>query len=48
MYPSSGPINGGTILTITGKYIGNINDSISVDISGVGCHNVIVQTPYTR
>ncbi|XP_076089547.1 plexin-2-like [Mytilus galloprovincialis] len=30
----SGPVNGGTLLTISGNYLGNINDSISVDIGG--------------
>ncbi|CAG2238871.1 unnamed protein product [Mytilus edulis] len=45
VYPSSGPVNGGTLLTITGKYIGNVSDSIYVEVSGVRCHNVIVATP---
>ncbi|CAC5377409.1 PLXND [Mytilus coruscus] len=40
--PSSGPVNGGTLLTVTGKFLGNDNDSISVEISGVICHNVTV------
>ncbi|XP_052080277.1 hepatocyte growth factor receptor-like isoform X2 [Mytilus californianus] len=47
VYPASGPVNGGTLLTLTGNYLGNVNDSIFVDISGVRCHNVTVQTPYT-
>ncbi|XP_052080748.1 plexin-B2-like isoform X2 [Mytilus californianus] len=47
VYPSRGPVNGGTLLTITGKYIGNVTDSISVDVSGVRCHNVTVVTPET-
>ncbi|XP_052080598.1 plexin-B1-like [Mytilus californianus] len=45
VYPSSGPLRGGTMLTISGKYIGNIKDKISVDIGGVRCHNVTVETP---
>lgn len=48
MYPASGPVNGGTLLTISGNYLGNINDSISVDIGGVRCHNVTTTTPYTE
>lgn len=48
VYPTSGPLNGGTLLTISGNYLGNINDSISIDISGVRCHNVTVQKPYTK
>ncbi|CAC5387616.1 PLXNB [Mytilus coruscus] len=34
VFPSSGPVNGGTLLTITGKYIGNVNDSLYVEVSG--------------
>ncbi|CAC5360071.1 unnamed protein product [Mytilus coruscus] len=34
VYPESGPINGGTLLTLSGIYLGNVNDSILVDISG--------------
>ncbi|CAG2238872.1 unnamed protein product [Mytilus edulis] len=34
VHPSSGPVNGGTLLTITGTYIGNVNDNINVDVSG--------------
>ncbi|VDI01490.1 Hypothetical predicted protein, partial [Mytilus galloprovincialis] len=48
VHPSSGPVNGGTLLTITGKYIGNVTDSIYVDVSGVRCHNVTVITPETN
>ncbi|CAC5360073.1 PLXNA [Mytilus coruscus] len=48
VYPTSGPVNGGTLLAISGKYLGNVNDSISVYISGVSCHNITVQTPYTN
>ncbi|XP_052080809.1 teneurin-1-like [Mytilus californianus] len=48
VYPSSGPINGGTLVTITGKYLGNVNDDIFVDLKGVECQNVTVQTPYTK
>ena len=33
MFPTSGPINGGTWVTITGHNIGNKNDSIK----GVDC-----------
>ncbi|VDI05385.1 Hypothetical predicted protein [Mytilus galloprovincialis] len=44
--PLSGPRGGGTILTISGKYIGSVNDSISIDISGVRCHNVTVGKPH--
>ncbi|CAG2203352.1 unnamed protein product [Mytilus edulis] len=45
VYPSTGPIQGGTLLTITGKYLGNVNDSISVKFNGVRCNNVTVQSP---
>lgn len=48
MYPSSGPRMGGTLVTFTGKYLGNVNDSISVDLKGVKCHNVTVQKPFTK
>lgn len=48
MYPSSGPVNGGTVLTISGNYLGNVHDSISIDIGGVRCTNLTVQTPYTK
>ncbi|XP_063446092.1 plexin-2-like [Mytilus trossulus] len=48
VYPTSGPINGGSVLTISGNHLGNINDSISINISGVICHNVTVTTPYTE
>ncbi|CAG2200934.1 PLXNA [Mytilus edulis] len=47
VYPASGPVNGGTFLTISGNYLGNINDSISIDIGGVKCQNITVTTPYT-
>ncbi|XP_071176446.1 uncharacterized protein [Mytilus edulis] len=47
VYPTSGPVNGGTVLTIVGNYLGNVNDSISIDIGGVRCINLKVQTPYT-
>ncbi|CAC5384283.1 unnamed protein product [Mytilus coruscus] len=46
--PSSGPVNGGTLVTITGRFIGNANDNITIDFDGVRCHNVTVQTPYTN
>ncbi|CAG2245818.1 unnamed protein product [Mytilus edulis] len=39
VYPTSGPVKGGTLLTISGNHLGNINDSISIDIRGVRCHN---------
>ncbi|XP_071159959.1 plexin-B2-like isoform X2 [Mytilus edulis] len=45
VYPSTGPIQGGTLLTITGKYLGNVNDRISVKFNGVRCNNVTVQSP---
>ncbi|XP_063418249.1 plexin-B2-like [Mytilus trossulus] len=45
VYPSTGPVQGGTLLTITGKYLGNVNDSISVRFNGVRCDNVTVQSP---
>ncbi|XP_063443277.1 plexin-A1-like [Mytilus trossulus] len=48
VYPSNGPVNGGTLLTITGKYLGNANDDISVNISGVICNNVTVRKPNTE
>ncbi|XP_052080994.1 plexin-B2-like [Mytilus californianus] len=48
VFPSNGPIKGGTLLTITGKYLGNVNDSISVDFSGVRCNNVTVQSPHSK
>ncbi|XP_071160326.1 uncharacterized protein [Mytilus edulis] len=48
VYPASGPVNGGTLLTISGNYLGNNNDSISIDIGGVRCNNVTVTTPYTE
>ncbi|XP_071160360.1 uncharacterized protein [Mytilus edulis] len=48
VYPTSGPVNGGTLLTISGNHLGNNNDNISIDISGVRCHNVTVTTPYTE
>ncbi|CAG2187327.1 PLXNB [Mytilus edulis] len=47
VFPTSGPVNGGTVLTISGNYLGNVNDSISIDIGGVRCTNLTVQTPYT-
>ncbi|VDI53184.1 Hypothetical predicted protein, partial [Mytilus galloprovincialis] len=34
VYPASGPVNGGTLLTISGNHLGNVNDSIFVDIGG--------------
>ncbi|CAC5360076.1 PLXNA [Mytilus coruscus] len=34
VYPASGPVNGGTLLTISGNHLGNANDSVYVDISG--------------
>lgn len=46
--PLSGPRGGGTILTISGKYIGSVNDSISIDISGVRCPNVTVGKPHFK
>ncbi|CAG2238875.1 PLXNA [Mytilus edulis] len=46
--PSSGPVYGGTVVTITGKYIGNVTDNIVVAISGVQCHNITVIKPDTR
>ncbi|VDI43321.1 Hypothetical predicted protein, partial [Mytilus galloprovincialis] len=48
VYPSSGPVNGGTVVTITGKYLGNITDNISVNISGVICNDVTVTIPNTE
>ncbi|XP_052081072.1 plexin-A1-like [Mytilus californianus] len=48
VYPSSGPVNGGTLVTITGNYLGNANDNISVDINGVICHDVTVTIPKTE
>ncbi|XP_071159994.1 plexin A3-like [Mytilus edulis] len=48
VYPSSGPVNGGTLVTITGKYLGNTTDNISLNISGVICHNVTVTIPNTE
>ncbi|CAG2229170.1 PLXNA [Mytilus edulis] len=48
VYPSSGPRMGGTLVTITGKYLGNVSDSISVVLKGVECHNVTVQKPFTK
>ncbi|XP_063418256.1 plexin-A3-like [Mytilus trossulus] len=46
--PLSGPVDGGTLVTVVGKFLGNVNDSISVEISGVMCHNVTVTIPGTR
>ncbi|CAG2246637.1 PLXNB [Mytilus edulis] len=48
VYPSTGPVNGGTLVTVTGKFLGNDSDSISVEISGVICHNVTVTVPGTK
>lgn len=48
VYPSSGPVNGGTLVTITGKYLGNTTDNISVNISGVICNDVTVTIPNTE
>ncbi|CAG2245817.1 unnamed protein product [Mytilus edulis] len=48
VFPTSGPVNGGTLLTISGNYLGNVNDSISVNIGGVKCNIVTIQTPYTK
>lgn len=48
MYPSTGPVNGGTLVTVTGKFLGNDSDSISVEISGVICHSVTVTVPGTK
>ncbi|CAC5392999.1 PLXNB [Mytilus coruscus] len=43
VYPSSGPVNGGTLINITGQSIGNRDDDvIIVDIDGVKCNNVTV------
>ncbi|OPL20340.1 hypothetical protein AM593_06227, partial [Mytilus galloprovincialis] len=48
IYPSSGPVNGGTLVTITGRFIGNANDNVTMVFDGVLCHNVTVLTPYTK
>ncbi|KAK7493969.1 hypothetical protein BaRGS_00014851 [Batillaria attramentaria] len=40
IHPYSGPISGGTRLTITGENLGKEGDSVEVDIDGVPC-NVI-------
>ncbi|CAC5383463.1 PLXNA [Mytilus coruscus] len=45
--PLSGPVNGGTLVTIIGQFIGNVHDNISVDFDGVRCNNVTVQTPHS-
>lgn len=45
MYPSTGAVNGGTLVTVTGKFLGNDSDSISVEISGAICHKVTVIYP---
>lgn len=43
VYPSSGPVAGGTLITITGHSIGNHdNDVIIVDIDGANCNNVTI------
>ena len=42
MFPISGPINGGTIVTITGQNIGSKMDNIYVTIYGVDCSDVQV------
>ncbi|XP_052080668.1 plexin-B1-like isoform X9 [Mytilus californianus] len=46
--PLSGPVNGGTLVTIIGQFIGNVHDSISVDFDGLRCNNVTVQTPHSN
>lgn len=48
VYPASGPVNGGTLLTISGNHLGYENDSIRVNISGVRCSTVRVITPNTK
>ena len=45
IFPTSGPENGGTQITISGKNIGNPNDNITVKIYGVECTNVYVLRP---
>ncbi|XP_076089869.1 uncharacterized protein LOC143061509 [Mytilus galloprovincialis] len=47
VYPLSGPVNGGTLVSITGQFIGNANDIIFVDFDGIRCKSVIVQKPHT-
>ncbi|CAC5382906.1 PLXNA [Mytilus coruscus] len=44
--PTNGPVNGGTLVTIFGKFIRNANDSVTVDFDGVRCLNVTFQTLY--
>ncbi|XP_076112616.1 plexin-B3-like [Mytilus galloprovincialis] len=46
--PLSGPVKGGTLVTIIGRFIGNMNDSISVDFDGVRCDNVTVKTSHSN
>ncbi|XP_076112604.1 plexin-B1-like isoform X2 [Mytilus galloprovincialis] len=46
--PTSGPVNGGTLVTITGQFIRNVNDTVTVDFDGVRCHNVTFQTLYNN
>lgn len=48
MNPLSGPVKGGTLVTIIGRFIGNMNDSISVDFDGVRCDNVTVKTSHSK
>jgi len=45
VFPTSGPENGGTQITISGKNIGNPKDNITVKIYGVECTNVEVLRP---
>ncbi|CAG2203334.1 unnamed protein product [Mytilus edulis] len=40
--PSSGPIFGGTLVSLEGKNVGNQGDDITVTISGAECTNVTV------
>jgi len=42
VFPTSGPINGGTLVTITGHNIGRKMDNISVTIGGIDCTDVEV------
>lgn len=48
MLPTSGPINGGTLVTITGQNIGSEIDNISVTIDGVDCTDVDVLNVYRQ
>lgn len=38
--PLSGPLTGGTLLTVTGKNLGHRADQLSVSIGGVTCHTL--------